>query len=163
DPLGPRREAVAGGADLVLEELAKLGESDEDTEPDEDPEGWAADTDVLLAERARGQQEPQVVLPDHLSVSQLVDLAADPGSLARGGPRPGRPTTCPSASSSIWRPPPARWPAGYAGRCRKHRTPSPGAARPSTPGSSDDSVLPGCWSSTTCPARPTPTRRRTPI
>jgi len=88
DPLGPRREAVAGGADLVLEELAKLGESDEDTEPDEDPEGWAADTDVLLAERARGQQEPQVVLPDHLSVSQLVDLAADPGSLARRLRRP---------------------------------------------------------------------------
>jgi DNA helicase-2/ATP-dependent DNA helicase PcrA len=87
DPLGPRRDAVAEGAALVLAELAALDEASPNTEPD--PEGWAADTDVLLAERARGHPElAQVVLPDHLSVSQLVELAADPGALARRLRRP---------------------------------------------------------------------------
>jgi DNA helicase-2/ATP-dependent DNA helicase PcrA len=97
DPLGQRREAVATGAAMVLEELARLDAQDEAADqvpgsehgPDDDPESWAADTDVLLAERARGQQETtRVVLPDHMSVSQLVDLAADPGALARRLRRP---------------------------------------------------------------------------
>ncbi|MEU4740412.1 UvrD-helicase domain-containing protein [Actinosynnema sp. NPDC023658] len=56
---------------------------------EEDPEGWSRDVDVLLAERAAaGNRRERVVLPDHLSVSQLVELAADPDSLARRLRRP---------------------------------------------------------------------------
>nr|WP_232240886.1 UvrD-helicase domain-containing protein [Kutzneria sp. 744] len=55
----------------------------------EDPEGWAADVDVLLAEReaARSRRE-LVALPDQLTVSQLVELAEDPDALARRLRRP---------------------------------------------------------------------------
>ncbi|GAB2753779.1 ATP-dependent helicase [Amycolatopsis magusensis] len=87
DPLGSRRSAVTEGVELVLDELAVLSRRDpEEPDPDEgheDPDGWIADTDVLLAERAKavGRTE-DIVLPDHLSVSQLVELAADPESLA---------------------------------------------------------------------------------
>ncbi|KOV76920.1 UvrD-helicase domain-containing protein [Nocardia sp. NRRL S-836] len=56
---------------------------------DADPEGWAADVDVLLAERAASlNRREQVLLPDHLSVSQLVELAKDPDLLARRLRRP---------------------------------------------------------------------------
>ncbi|MGZ3140574.1 ATP-dependent helicase [Lentzea chajnantorensis] len=56
---------------------------------DADPEGWAADVDVLLAERAASMnRREQVLLPDHLSVSQLVELAKDPDLLARRLRRP---------------------------------------------------------------------------
>ncbi|MGM1058856.1 UvrD-helicase domain-containing protein [Saccharothrix sp. Mg75] len=59
-----------------------------DEDPD-DPEGWARDVDVLLAERAAAaDRRERVVLPDHLSVSQLVQLAADPDQLARRLRRP---------------------------------------------------------------------------
>nr|WP_241828998.1 ATP-dependent DNA helicase [Saccharothrix sp. CB00851] len=55
----------------------------------EDPEGWSRDVDVLLAERAAAaDRRERVVLPDHLSVSQLVELAADPDLLARRLRRP---------------------------------------------------------------------------
>ncbi len=62
-------------------------------DPDEaaeldDPEGWAADVEVLLAERARARARPTVALPQQLSVSQLVDLAADPAGLAARLRRP---------------------------------------------------------------------------
>ncbi|MFI5612367.1 ATP-dependent helicase [Amycolatopsis sp. NPDC051903] len=54
-----------------------------------DPDGWIADTDVLLAERARAQSTvDRVVLPAQLSVSQLVELAADADALARKLRRP---------------------------------------------------------------------------
>jgi ATP-dependent DNA helicase UvrD/PcrA len=97
DPLGIRREAVVDGATMVLAEFAKLSDpaanvSDHE-EPEEaseeDPEGWAADVDVLLAEReaARSRRE-LVALPDQLTVSQLVDLADDPDELARRLRRP---------------------------------------------------------------------------
>ncbi|GAB2991109.1 UvrD-helicase domain-containing protein [Saccharothrix stipae] len=56
---------------------------------DPDPDGWARDVDVLLAERAAAaDRRERVVLPDHLSVSQLVELAADPDLLARRLRRP---------------------------------------------------------------------------
>ncbi|MEV8439852.1 ATP-dependent DNA helicase [Actinosynnema sp. NPDC051121] len=56
---------------------------------DDDPEGWSRDVDVLLAERAAAaDRRERVVLPDHLSVSQLVELAADPDLLARRLRRP---------------------------------------------------------------------------
>nr|WP_246019336.1 UvrD-helicase domain-containing protein [Saccharothrix australiensis] len=60
-------------------------------QPDDldDPEGWARDVDVLLAERAAAaDRRERVVLPEHLSVSQLVELAADPDQLARRLRRP---------------------------------------------------------------------------
>ena len=85
DPLGDRRDAVAEGADLVLAAPA----AGETREEEDDPDGWVADTDVLLAERAAaaGAAE-QVTLPSHLSVSQLVELASDPAALARRLRRP---------------------------------------------------------------------------
>jgi ATP-dependent DNA helicase UvrD/PcrA len=84
DPLGERRRAVAEGAELVLAALdAPVAEESED------PEGWVADTDVLLAERAAaGSAGERIVLPGQLSVSQLVELAGDPSGLARQLRRP---------------------------------------------------------------------------
>jgi DNA helicase-2/ATP-dependent DNA helicase PcrA len=111
DPLGERSADVHEGADLVHaalrgrvearaaaaehadagSQLELPGSGDEapgtDEEPPEDgddgdPEGWAEDVDVLLAERAAARARPTVALPSQLSVSQLVDLAADPAGLA---------------------------------------------------------------------------------
>jgi DNA helicase-2/ATP-dependent DNA helicase PcrA len=109
DPLGARSEAVHAGADLVRTALRELSERraaqaeaaaepggqmellapepPEDPEFD-DPEGWAADVDVLLAERAAARARPAVALPVQLSVSQLVELAADPAGLATRLRRP---------------------------------------------------------------------------
>jgi DNA helicase-2/ATP-dependent DNA helicase PcrA len=93
DPLGGRRVAVAEGAAMVLDELAAL-ELDEPPDGEDvieqtDPDGWIADTDVLLAERARAsRQVHEIALPDRLSVSQLVELATDPEELARRLRRP---------------------------------------------------------------------------
>ncbi|WP_236795905.1 ATP-dependent DNA helicase [Amycolatopsis sp. GM8] len=85
DPLGARRPAVAEGAEMVLAAL----ESPVLWEEEDDPDGWIADTDVLLAELAeRAGAADQVALPGHLSVSQLVELASDPGALARRLRRP---------------------------------------------------------------------------
>jgi len=94
DPLGERRQAVAEGAELVRAALAELGDADPTAPatslaPGEDPEGWARDVDVLLAERSGAtEQRARVELPDHLSVSQLVELAGDPEKLARRLRRP---------------------------------------------------------------------------
>ena len=117
DPLGPRRSAVAEGADLVREALAAVesaGESNGESagksagestvesagEPAGESAGessgelldhgtWTQDVDVLLAEReAAAQRREQVELPEQLSVSQLVELADDPGALARKLRRP---------------------------------------------------------------------------
>jgi DNA helicase II / ATP-dependent DNA helicase PcrA len=109
DPLGARSEHVHVGAELVRtalvsarERRAALAEAaaepggqlellapepPEDPEND-DPEGWAADVDVLLAERAAARARPAVALPAQLSVSQLVELAADPAALATRLRRP---------------------------------------------------------------------------
>jgi DNA helicase II / ATP-dependent DNA helicase PcrA len=89
DPLGERRSAVTDGAELVLAALAAGEPAGQDDGEDEDPDGWIADTGVLLAERAAaaGAAE-QVSLPGHLSVSQLVELARDPAALARRLRRP---------------------------------------------------------------------------
>jgi DNA helicase-2/ATP-dependent DNA helicase PcrA len=45
---------------------------------DADTEGWAADVDALLNERARAARPPAPTLPSQLSVSSLVDLAREP-------------------------------------------------------------------------------------
>jgi DNA helicase-2/ATP-dependent DNA helicase PcrA len=88
---------VHAGADLVRaalreraaaalrpEPAAGGGAAVEPAEPDDaaDPEGWAADVDVLLAERAAAREPAAVELPTRLSVSRLVELAADPADLA---------------------------------------------------------------------------------
>ncbi|MGX7825102.1 ATP-dependent helicase [Actinokineospora sp. 24-640] len=87
DPLGDRRTDVVAGAELVRAELAVLGSAPDD--PPDDPDGWVRDTDVLLAERAAAAaRREQVTLPEQLSVSQLVELAADPDALARRLRRP---------------------------------------------------------------------------
>lgn len=78
DPLGDRRGDVAAGAALVAAAMA--GEL-----PDSpaDPDGWAADVDALLAERARAAVAPAAALPSQVSVSNLVDLSSDPAGARR--------------------------------------------------------------------------------
>jgi len=72
---------------VVVDELDEVAPLDE--EDDLDPEGWSRDVDVLLAERAAAaNRRERVVMPEHLSVSQLVELAADPDQLARRLRRP---------------------------------------------------------------------------
>jgi DNA helicase-2/ATP-dependent DNA helicase PcrA len=84
DPLGARRDGLEHGAHLVLDALSRRTD-----EPDsQDPEGWRAEIDVLLAERAARRGDERVALPAHLSVSQLVELAGDPGALAARLRRP---------------------------------------------------------------------------
>ena len=48
-----------------------------------DVDGWAADVDALLAERAQAAQRPPVVLPPQVSVSALVDIGRDPAAAVR--------------------------------------------------------------------------------
>jgi DNA helicase II / ATP-dependent DNA helicase PcrA len=108
DPLGERSPHVHAGAELVrnaLHDLAErraaraeaaepgdqlelLGEEPPEDPEQDDPEGWAGDVDVLLAERAAARARPAVALPAQLSVSQLVELAADPAALATRLRRP---------------------------------------------------------------------------
>jgi DNA helicase-2/ATP-dependent DNA helicase PcrA len=100
DPLGDRRPRLAEAAELVRTAL-----SDPPARPVRNPdpadlaqgERWAYETELLLAERARLTFDPNqpvdVLLPDHLSVSQLVALRRDPLVLARTlrRPLPSRP------------------------------------------------------------------------
>ena len=98
DPLGGRSAAVHAGAELVREALRTPRDASVDgrDSPDlagsgaesADPEGWAADVDVLLAERAAAGERPTVALPAQLSVSRLVELAADQAALAARLRRP---------------------------------------------------------------------------
>ena len=89
DPLGERRSAVTEGAAMVLTALAKGAAKEKNTDPADDPEGWGRDVDVLLEERASNRTlRETVVLPKHLSVSQLVELAAAPDALASRLRRP---------------------------------------------------------------------------
>ncbi|CAM2815240.1 ATP-dependent DNA helicase [Mycobacterium intermedium] len=81
DPLAARRDDVERGARLVLEAMA--ADSPEVGGEHADSEGWIADVDALLAERARAAQPPTVTLPSQLSVSGLVELARDPASARR--------------------------------------------------------------------------------
>jgi DNA helicase-2/ATP-dependent DNA helicase PcrA len=78
DPLGRQRADVENGAALVR--LALAGEIDD---AGEDPEGWTADVDALLAERSRVATPPPAELPGQLSVSALVELDRDPSALRR--------------------------------------------------------------------------------
>lgn len=91
DPLAGRRGGLEAGAQLVRDALAgtaSLTEADED-----DPDGWGADVDALLRERELAHRRPDLTLPQHLSVTSLVELRHDPQALARrlARPRPTRP------------------------------------------------------------------------
>jgi DNA helicase-2/ATP-dependent DNA helicase PcrA len=78
DPLAARRGDVERGAALVVKAMS--GDVDE---PSADVDGWAADADALLAERARSECPPARALPSQVSVSGLVDLARDPAAAAQ--------------------------------------------------------------------------------
>lgn len=86
DPLGSRRDSVERGAALVTAAMTR-GTEAADTETagaaDADVDGWVADVDALLAERARLAAPLTHVLPGQLSVSGLVDLARDPRGAAQ--------------------------------------------------------------------------------
>jgi DNA helicase-2/ATP-dependent DNA helicase PcrA len=83
DPVGGRRQALTEGAELVRTAQARP------TEQTDDEDNWARDVDVLLAERAAAaDQRERVLLPDQLTVTQLVALAEDPAALARRLRRP---------------------------------------------------------------------------
>ncbi len=78
DPLAGRRGDVERGAALVAEAMSvDTGGAGTDVE------GWAADVDALLTERARAGRPPARILPGQLSVSGLVDLARDPVGAAQ--------------------------------------------------------------------------------
>jgi DNA helicase II / ATP-dependent DNA helicase PcrA len=88
DPLSHARDDVTEAAAMVRAELAAL-RSGEQLALEADPEGWIADTDVLLAERAAAaNRREDVTLPASISVTQLVELARDPTALARRLRRP---------------------------------------------------------------------------
>jgi DNA helicase II / ATP-dependent DNA helicase PcrA len=73
DPLAGRRAEVECGAALVAGAMAA-----DLTEERVDVDGWGADVDALLSERARSERRVARALPSQLSVSGLVDLARDP-------------------------------------------------------------------------------------
>ncbi|RIV33179.1 ATP-dependent helicase [Micromonospora radicis] len=92
DPLGVRRPALTEAATLVRRFLTDGDVAGEDAAA-VDPEvlRWRREADLLLAERAelsRLSGPVDVVLPEHLSVTQLVALRRDPVALARTLRRP---------------------------------------------------------------------------
>ncbi|OBG30872.1 ATP-dependent DNA helicase [Mycobacterium sp. E3198] len=78
DPIDARRRDVEAGAALVVQAM-----SADVAEPGSDAEGWAADVDALLAERARSDRRSAAALPTQVSVSGLVELARDPAAAAQ--------------------------------------------------------------------------------
>ena len=78
DPLAARRGDVERGAALVTRAMS--GDAGEESA---DVEGWVADVDALLAERARLVEPAAGAPPSQLSVSGLVDLARDPAGAAQ--------------------------------------------------------------------------------
>jgi DNA helicase-2/ATP-dependent DNA helicase PcrA len=78
DPPGRARADVEQGSALV-----RAAGSGAIQGTGEDPEGWAADVDALLAERSRITAPPPTELPGQLSVSALVELDRDPAALRR--------------------------------------------------------------------------------
>lgn len=109
DGLAARRSQVEAGAALVRAARARLADDAETlpfelpdlpeaaSAPPEVPDAvatagleWSGDVDLLLAELAARSASRDVVveLPEHLSVSQLVELSRDPQALARRLRRP---------------------------------------------------------------------------
>jgi DNA helicase-2/ATP-dependent DNA helicase PcrA len=93
DPLSDRRGDVERGAALVATAMTAAAATAaamttqamtaQAATDDADVDGWAADVDALLAERARSAQPVARALPSQLSVSGLVDLARDPAGAAQ--------------------------------------------------------------------------------
>lgn len=81
DPLAGRRADIERGAQLVTRAMAAGPQAG--AGPAEDPHGWIADVDALLAERARAAEPRAVDLPAQLSVSALVELDRDRGAALR--------------------------------------------------------------------------------
>jgi len=79
DPLRARGDVERGAAQVT----AAMAEPQRDPDTAEDPDGWIADVDALLAERACAHQPRPVTLPTSLSVSALVDLDRDRDAAAR--------------------------------------------------------------------------------
>jgi DNA helicase-2/ATP-dependent DNA helicase PcrA len=77
DPLGTRRRDVERGAVLVAAAMSA------DPPASADVGEWVAEVDALLAERARGPQQPAPALPNQLSVSDVVELGRDPAAALR--------------------------------------------------------------------------------
>jgi DNA helicase-2/ATP-dependent DNA helicase PcrA len=114
DPFGPfpgspgpgRRAGVEAGAALVR--AARSGVLPPQPAPAGAAEEWTAAVDRLLAERAALAQGEviDVPLPPRLSVSQLVELRADPSRLARAIrrplPRPPAPTARRGTAFHTW-------------------------------------------------------------
>ena len=105
-PAAERLRAVREAADLVraAADPQAAGDRGGDRVPDGVPEqyaamvaGWAADTDLLLAERAKRRSDGAIPvrLPQRIAVSALVAMARDPAALAasirRPMPRPPAP------------------------------------------------------------------------
>jgi DNA helicase-2/ATP-dependent DNA helicase PcrA len=92
DPMGPERRAeVESGASLVAAAKHALARGESLAEPvAEAAERWDRDVELLLTERARRSAREEIVveLPEHLSVSQLVQLRKDPSGLAESIRRP---------------------------------------------------------------------------
>jgi DNA helicase-2/ATP-dependent DNA helicase PcrA len=92
DPLAGTRSDVQAGADRVTAALRDLvAGRDAGDGSAADPTGWHRDVELLLAERAARSAATPVLharLPDTVSVSSLVELAADPQRLARRLRRP---------------------------------------------------------------------------
>lgn len=91
DPLGARRADIEAGAALVHTALAGLaaGTADPESDTDDDPDGWIADVDALLAEyRAGAAAATEVELPSQLPATALVEMRADPHRLAARLRRP---------------------------------------------------------------------------
>ncbi|MBV8292768.1 MAG: ATP-dependent helicase, partial [Mycobacterium sp.] len=80
DPLEGHGTAVQRGAALVAAAMAVDAPT---AALDADTEGWVADVDALLNERARAGRPPALALPSQLSVSSLVELAREPEHAAQ--------------------------------------------------------------------------------
>ena len=78
DPAAGHRGGVVQGAALVSQAMTR----DATVEAD-DPHGWAADVDALLAERDHTAPPVAPALPPQLSVSAMVELGREPGTAAQ--------------------------------------------------------------------------------
>ncbi|MET8799713.1 UvrD-helicase domain-containing protein [Nocardia sp. NPDC004568] len=89
DPLGARRADIEAGAALVHAALAEFAAGAQEPESGDDPDGWIADVDALLAEyRAGADAAVEVELPTQLPATALVEMRADPDRLAARLRRP---------------------------------------------------------------------------
>jgi DNA helicase-2/ATP-dependent DNA helicase PcrA len=97
---GARYQAVREGGDLVLAALAAEPSPSQAGRYAQLVAGWAADADLLLAERSRRRADgPLLVeLPPRIAVSELVTMAADPAGLAARIRRPMPAPPAPNAT-----------------------------------------------------------------